>query len=112
MINHNRTNLYFCTFLHFLKTISVDIMSTEVSFEDEATVKAAFADVRNDAVDITYAICEHVDGRPDRLRLLCTGTDTSELGSKMDSADPLYILARYDTQFDLSVTTKFVYIMW
>ncbi|GFO24864.1 coactosin [Plakobranchus ocellatus] len=87
-------------------------MSTEVSFEDEPALAAAIADVRNDSSDVTYAFCGHVDGNPNLLQLLFTGTDNSEISSKMDPSQAFYGLARYETQVDMSTTVKFVYIHW
>ncbi|KAK0065608.1 hypothetical protein BgiMline_020825 [Biomphalaria glabrata] len=87
-------------------------MSTEVSFQDEAAFHSAIADVRNDASEVNYVLCGHVEGNPNKIDVLYTGTDTSEIGSKMDPAEAMYGLARYETKFDLSTTVKFVYIHW
>ncbi|GFR71694.1 coactosin [Elysia marginata] len=90
----------------------VGIMSTEVTFENESDFAAAIAEVRNDASDVTYAFCGHVDGNPNVLGLLFKGTDNSEIASQMDSSQAMYGLARFETQVDMSTTVKFVYIRW
>ncbi|XP_005097636.1 uncharacterized protein LOC101858936 [Aplysia californica] len=87
-------------------------MSIEVIIEDEQSFAEAIRDVRNDGDDTTYVICGHDDGNPNRIKVLYTGSDTSEIGSRMDSAEMMYGLARYETKFDMSTTVKFVYIRW
>ncbi|KAH9487626.1 hypothetical protein Btru_070279 [Bulinus truncatus] len=52
------------------------------------------------------------DGSPNKIGVLFTGTDPSEMGSKVDPSEAMYGLARYETKFDLSTTVKFVYIHW
>uniref|UniRef100_A0A0B6YA28 Coactosin-like protein n=1 Tax=Arion vulgaris TaxID=1028688 RepID=A0A0B6YA28_9EUPU len=87
-------------------------MSTEVSFDDESSFTAAISDVRSDASDISYVICGHFDGNPNLIGVLYTGSDISEIGSKMDPTEAMYGLVRYETKFDMSTTIKFVYIHW
>ncbi|XP_059148978.1 uncharacterized protein LOC131936091 isoform X2 [Physella acuta] len=87
-------------------------MSTDVGFEDESAFTAAILDVRNDSNDTNYVICGHIEGNPNKIGVLYVGTDVNEIGSKMDSSEAMYGLARYETKFDLSTTVKFVYIHW
>ncbi|BFZ05739.1 hypothetical protein BsWGS_08778 [Bradybaena similaris] len=87
-------------------------MSTEAIFEDESAFTAALSDVRNDSSDINYIICGHVGGSPNLIGVLSTGSNISEIGSRMDPTEAMYGLARYETKFDLSTTVKFVYIHW
>lgn len=87
-------------------------MSTEAVFEDESAFTAAISDVRNDSSDINYVICGHVGGSPNLIGVLSTGSNISEIGSRMDPSEAMYGLARYETKFDLSTTVKFVYIHW
>ena len=87
-------------------------MSTEVIIEDEPTFAAGIRDVRDDSCETTYIICGHVEGNPNKIQLLHSGSDNSEIGSKMDSSEIMYGLARFEIKFDMSTTIKFVYIRW
>ena len=87
-------------------------MSTEASFEDEAAFTSAIQSVRNDESDLKYVICGHVEGKPNLIRVLYSGSELSEISSKMDVAEMMYGLARFEVKFDMSTTVKFVYIRW
>lgn len=85
-------------------------MSTDVTFDSDAL--QAIGDVRNDTNESQYVVCGHVSGHLNQIRLVTAGTDVSELGSKMQSSENLYCLARYKTVIDMSTTIKFVYFVW
>ncbi|BFZ20309.1 hypothetical protein BsWGS_23348 [Bradybaena similaris] len=87
-------------------------MSTEVVIEDEAAFNTAISDVRNDESDIRYMICGHIDGNPNIIKVLFTGNDTSEISTKMDPDEAMYVLARYEVRFEVLVNVKFIYIHW
>ncbi|CAG5119640.1 unnamed protein product [Candidula unifasciata] len=87
-------------------------MSTEVVFEDESEFIATVSDIRNDNSEIAYVVCGHIDGNPNLIKILFTGKDTSEISSKMDPNEAMYVLARYEVKFDQLVNGKFIYIHW
>lgn len=87
-------------------------MSTTASFDDESEFQEASGSVRNDSIDKKYVIVGHVDGDPLRIQVVKVGTDVNELADEMHDDQVMYVLARYQSTFDLSDTVKFVYFRW
>ncbi|XP_060586255.1 uncharacterized protein LOC132741996 [Ruditapes philippinarum] len=87
-------------------------MSTSASFENIDEFETAIASVRNDADSTTYVIVQHIDGDPAKVCVLKTGDSVDELAELVDSSQVMYILARYESTFDMSTTVKFVYFRW
>lgn len=87
-------------------------MSTSAEFENPEEFQQAIASVRSDSTDDVYVIVGHVDNDPTRLTVLKLGQNVEELGENVDSSQVMYILARYESTFDMSTTVKFVYFRW
>ena len=46
------------------------------------------------------------------LQVVKTGQDVEELADEMQDDQVMYVLARYQSTFDMSDTVKFVYFRW
>lgn len=87
-------------------------MSTSAQFEDLDAFKNAMASVRSDITSDVYVIVSHVNDDPTRVDVLKVGTNVEEIAEYLDSKQVMYILARYESTFDMSTTVKFVYFRW
>ncbi|XP_045197912.2 uncharacterized protein LOC123552361 [Mercenaria mercenaria] len=87
-------------------------MSTSASFDNPEEFQEAMASVRNDASEDVYVIVGHIDNDPARVGVLKVGQSVDELADLVDSEQVMYILARYESTFDMSTTVKFVYFRW
>ncbi|XP_050389533.1 uncharacterized protein LOC126808659 [Patella vulgata] len=87
-------------------------MSVEVEVVDGSAFKEALHSVRSDNTSDTYVIVGHVDGDQNRINVVTVGQDNNEIASYMDDCQMMYVLARYETKFDMSLTIKFVYFRW
>lgn len=85
-------------------------MSTEANFQDTGD---GLANVRSDASDTNWAIYGHVDGNPNEVCFLDSGSGgPEEFASRVDDAQYLYGLLRFEETIDMSTTVKFVYVHW
>ncbi|KAL4219704.1 hypothetical protein ACF0H5_022274 [Mactra antiquata] len=87
-------------------------MSTSATFEDLSEFQDAMASVRNDATENVYVIVGHLNKDPARVGVVKVGQNVEELAENVDSTQVMYILARYESTFDMSKTVKFVYFRW
>ncbi|KAK7095530.1 uncharacterized protein [Littorina saxatilis] len=87
-------------------------MATTIEVVDGTAFQEAMASVRSDTTDDKYILCGHVDGNPNRIQTLQVGQLTAELSDMLDEGQVMYALGRYQTQFDMSTTVKFVYFRW
>lgn len=87
-------------------------MSTTATFEDDSSFQEASGSVRNDSADAKYVIVGHVNDDPLRIQVVKTGQDVEELADEMQDDQVMYVLARYQSTFDMSDTVKFVYFRW
>ncbi|KAK3605296.1 hypothetical protein CHS0354_001414 [Potamilus streckersoni] len=87
-------------------------MSTSAEFTDGTHFAESAKLVRDDSAAEKYVIVGHVDGNPNHVAVQKVGYDVSELPNETDDTQVLYILARYESTFDMSSTVKFVYFRW
>ncbi|KAL3872334.1 hypothetical protein ACJMK2_040265 [Sinanodonta woodiana] len=87
-------------------------MSTSAEFTDGTHFAESAKLVRDDSAAEKYVILGHVDGNPNHVAVQKVGYDVSELPNETDDSQVLYILARYESTFDMSSTVKFVYFRW
>jgi hypothetical protein len=59
-----------------------------------------------------YIVVGHIDNDPNRLSVLKVGEDVSDIEELLDDTQMMYVLARYESTFDMSNTVKFVYFHW
>jgi len=83
----------------------------DVPIQDEAGLRAALADVRNDRTETNWAAFSYVEGNT--LGLLGSGNGgLQELYSSLSEDKIVYGLLRVTDTIDESVTVKFVLIIW
>lgn len=87
-------------------------MSTSAEFVDGANFVEAIHSVRDDSTGDKYVLVQHMDGNPNKLTVVRTGQDPTEIASYLDDTQAMYALARYESTFDMSNTIKFVYFRW
>jgi hypothetical protein len=86
-------------------------MSTEVSVENSGNFQAAIDQVRSDDNDTNWALFGHVDGNPNVIGLVASGSGgLVEFVENLKDDEVMYGYLRFLEQFEMSVTVKFVYV--
>ncbi|KAH3796146.1 uncharacterized protein LOC127838019 [Dreissena polymorpha] len=87
-------------------------MSTSATFENLEEFQEAATSVRNDATDDAFVIVGHVNNNPAQVAVVKVGQNVEDIADNLDNSQVMYILARYESSFDMSKTVKFVYFRW
>lgn len=88
-------------------------MSTTVSVNDEAALSAAMDHLRSsESEEQSYLLANHYEGNPNVIALEAQGVGVENLANLLDDTQVQYALVKMQEKFDISTTSKFVYIHW
>jgi len=88
-------------------------MSTDVTAADAEALYGAMKHLRSEESGVeSYLIVHHQNDNPNVVELHTQGEGLQSLANNLDDGKVQYALVKMHETFDMSTTTKFIYIHW